>query len=121
MRTQRRVFEKLANIEKAKLSSQKIELSVMDDIEEFLNQGFGLEEFVEEELDKAQQAMTKARDIINFDMNDAYTQAESLIDEAEEVLADLGAESPVLEDYKQQLQDLERLIDNLKQSQDRIG
>ena len=122
MNTLKTVFNKLSlKDNKAKLSSQKIELSVMDDIDEFLSQGFGSADFVEEELDKAQSAMTKARDIINFDMNDAYTQAEGSIDEAEEVLADLGAESPVLEDYKKQLQDLEKLIDDLKQRQDRIG
>ena len=122
MNTLKTVFNKLSlKDNKAKLSSQKIELSVMDDIDEFLSQGFGSADFVEEELDKAQSAMTKARDIINFDMSDAYTQAEGSIDEAEEVLADLGAESPVLEDYKKQLQDLEKLIDDLKQRQDRIG
>ena len=110
MNTLKTVFNKLSlKDNKEKLSSQKIELSVMDDIEEFLGQGFGLEEFVEEELEKAEIALTKASDIIKFDMTDAYTQAEGLIDEAEEVLADLGAESPVLEGYKEQLQDLEKL------------
>ena len=114
MNTLKTVFNKLSlKDNKEKLSSQKIELSVMDDIEEFLNQGFGLEELVEEELEKAEIALTKASDIIKFDMNDAYAQAEGLIDEAEEVLADLGAESPVLEGYKEQLQDLEKLIDDL--------
>ena len=122
MNTLKTVFNKLSlKDNKAKLSSHKIMLSTMDEIEDALSRGFGLEDFVEEELDKAQSAMTKARDIINFDMNDAFAEAEGGIDEAEEVLADLGAESPVLEDYKKQLQDLEKLIDDLKQRQDRIG
>ena len=116
--TLEKVFETLNKVE---LKSEKIELSVMDEIEDALSRGFGLEDFVEEELDKAQDAMTKARDIINFDMNDALAEAEGGIDEAEKVLKDLGAESSTLDKYKQEFTQLEKLIDDLKQRQDRIG
>jgi len=121
MRTQRRVFEKLSESTKVELKSQKIMLSTMDEIEDALSRGFGLEEFVEEELDKAQSSMTKARDIINFDMNDALAEAEGGIDEAEKILNDLGASSDQLDRFKNELTQLERLIDDLKQRQDRIG
>ena len=121
MRTQRRVFEKLAENTKVELKSQKIMLSTMDEIEDALNRGFGLEEFVEEELDKAQEAMTKARDIIRFDMNDAYAEAEGGIDEAEKILNDLGASSDQLDRFKNELNQLERLIEDLKQKQESVG
>ena len=49
MRTQRRVFEKLAENTKVELKSHKIMLSTMDEIEDALSRGFGLEEFVEED------------------------------------------------------------------------
>ena len=65
--------------------------------------------------------MTKARDIINFDMNDALAEAEGGIEEADKILKELGADSAKLDKYKQELTQLDRLIDDLKQRQDRIG
>ena len=108
--------------DKQKLATHKVNLSLMDDIEEALGRGFGMEEFVEEQLDIAQEAMTKARDIRRFDMNDALAEAEGAIDEAENALQDLGLDSsPELDRYKQQYEELEKLIDDLEQRQDRIG
>jgi len=117
---------KIVEISKTKLkedfATHKVELSLMDDIEEALNKGFGMEEFVEEQLDIAQEAMTKARDIRRFDMSDALAEAEGAIEEAENALQDLGIDSsPELDRYKQQFEELEKLIDDLEQRQDRIG
>ena len=107
--------------DKQELATHKVELSLMDDIEEALNKGFGMEEFVEEQLDIAQQAMTKARDIRRFDMDDAYAEAEGFIEEAEKALQDLGLDdSPEINKFKQRLDDLETIMDNLRQRQERI-
>ena len=116
---------KIVEISKTKLkedfATHKVELSLMDDIEEALNKGFGMEEFVEEQLDIAQQAMTKARDIRRFDMDDAYAEAEGFIEEAEKALQDLGLDdSPEINKFKQRLDDLETIMDNLRQRQERI-
>ncbi len=110
MRTQRRVFEKLAENTKVELKSHKIMLSTMDEIEDALSRGFGLEEFVEEALDKAQEEFIKAKDILRFDMTEAYTDAEYNINEAEKILKELGADSAKLDQFKKQLQDLDSLI-----------
>ena len=55
------------NTDKVNLSLLKVKLGIMDDIDEALGRGFGMEDFVEEQLDIAQSAMTKARDIRDRD------------------------------------------------------
>ena len=121
----KKAMAKIVEISKTKLkedfATHKVELSLMDDIEEALNKGFSMEEFVEEQLDIAQQAMTKARDIRRFDMDDAYAEAEGFIEEAEKALQDLGLDdSPEINKFKQRLDDLETIMDNLRQRQERI-
>lgn len=122
----KKAMAKIVKISKTKLkedfATHKVELSLMDDIDEALGQGFGMEEFIDEQLSIAQEAMTKARDIRRFDMTSAYTDAEQLINEAEAALKDLGLESnQEIKEYKKQLESLEKLIDDLEQRQDRIG
>ena len=107
-----KIYNKLPQ-EKTELKSVKVKLSLMDDIEEFLGQGFGLQEF-------AQVQTTKARDIIRFDMGDAITQAEGLINDAEQQLKELGADSPQLDGFKKQLADLEGIQKDLLRESDNI-
>mgnify|MGYP001171834628 CR=1 FL=1 len=108
--------------DKQELATHKVDLSLMDDIEEELSRGFGMEDFVLEQLDIAQEAMTKARDIRKFEMLDASRTAGDMINEAEEALKKLGVDkSPELEKYKQQEKELDKLIEELEQKQDRIG
>ena len=113
--TLEKVFETLNKVE---LKSEKIELSVMDEIEDALSRGFGLEEFVDEALDKAQEEFIKAKDILRFDMTEAYTDAEYNINEAENILKELGADSAKLDQFKKQLQDLDSLINDQKRKLD---
>jgi cell fate (sporulation/competence/biofilm development) regulator YmcA (YheA/YmcA/DUF963 family) len=47
-------------------------------------------------------------------MNDALAQAEGAIEEFEEKLDDLGADSPKLDSFKKELAELEDLINTLK-------
>ena len=116
-----KVLKKI-HTDKVNLSLLKVKLNIMDNIEEALNRGFAMEEFVEEQLDIAQSAMTKARDIRKFDMDDAYAEAEGFIEEAEAALKELGLENnQELKNLKKQLDDLETVMDNLRQRQDRIG
>lgn len=108
--------------DKQELATHKVDLSLMDNISEALDKGFGMQEFVEEQLDIAQEAMTKARDIRRFDMDDAYLDAEGFIEEAETALKDLGLDNnQQIKDFKKQLENLEKLIDDLRQRQERIG
>ena len=104
-----KIFSKLP----VQLNSVSVKLSIMDDIEEFLGQGFGLEEFAQEAIDEAQTQMTRARDIVRFDMNDAITQADSTITEVEGKLKELGADSQEFDGFKKQLADLEQLQTDL--------
>ena len=114
-----KIYNKLPQ-EKTELKSVKVKLSVMDDIEEFLGQGFGLQEFAQDAIDEAQVQTTKARDIIRFDMGDAITQAEGLINDAEQQLKELGADSPQLDGFKKQLADLEGIQKDLLRESDNI-
>tara|TARA_R110001592_G_scaffold80060_1_gene238828 strand:- start:120 stop:488 length:369 start_codon:yes stop_codon:yes gene_type:complete len=114
-----KIYNKLPQ-EKTELKSVKVKLSLMDDIEEFLGQGFGLQEFAQDAIDEAQVQTTKARDIIRFDMGDAITQAEGLINDAEQQLKELGADSPQLDGFKKQLADLEGIQKDLLRESDNI-
>ena len=108
--------------DKQELATHKVKLSLLDDIEDELNRGFSMEDLVLEQLDIAQEAMTKARDIRKFEMLDASGTAADMIAEAEEALKKLGVDkSPELEKYKQQEKELDKLIEELEQKQDRIG
>ena len=117
-----KIFSKLP----VQLNSVSVKLSIMDDIEEFLSQGFGLEEFAQEAIDEAQILTTKARDIIRFDMGNAITQGEAIgsaddtIMEAEAKLKELGADSPQLDEFKKQLADLEGIQKDLLRESDNI-
>ena len=71
----------------------KIKLSKVDDIEEVISRGF-LGDFVEEFLDDATVLITKARDTVRFDMTDAYTEAEGMLNELEADIKALGIDVP---------------------------
>lgn len=113
-------LDKIFNKLPVQLNSVSVKLSIMDDIEEFLGQGFGLEEFVEDAISEAKNAAMKASDIVRFDMNDAISQADGSIEEAEAKLKELGADSPQLEGFKKQLSDLESLQKELERQIDNI-
>jgi|TARA_R110001632_G_scaffold52524_3_gene130185 uncharacterized phage infection (PIP) family protein YhgE len=96
--------------------SYKIELSRIDDIEEVINRGLGLEEFVENDLDEAFTMYIRAKDTVRFDMNDAYTEGEQLLNDFEQEIKDLGLDLP--SEFKQlqtQLNDLDKLISDSEQ------
>ena len=114
------VYSKLPN-QKVNLKSQKVALSLMDDIEEVLSRGLGLEEFAQEAIDIAKERAMFASDVIRFDMNDAYIEAEQLINDASEKLADLGVDDSSLQPYIDELNRLEDLQKTLMSEVDRIG
>jgi len=82
------------DVERIKLEKTiKIKLSKVDDIEEVISRGF-LGDFVEEFLDDATVLITKARDTVRFDMTDAYTEAEGMLNELEADIKALGIDVP---------------------------
>ena len=100
----------------------KIHLSRIDDIEDVINGGLGLTEFVEEALDEAQVNLTKARDIVRFDMTSAYTDGEQMLNEFLDDIKDLGLDVPAeVKQLQKNLEDLEKEIDDAEQRIDRIG
>jgi len=96
--------------------SHKIELSRIDDIEEVINRGLGLEEFVENDLDEAFTMYIRAKDTVRFDMMDASTEGEQLLNDFEQEILELGLDLP--SEFKQlqsQLNDLSALIGDSEQ------
>ena len=118
--TLQKVYSKLPN-QKVNLKAQKVTLSLMDDIEEVLSRGLGLEEFAQEAIDIAKERAMFASDVIRFDMNDAYMEAEQLINDASEKLSDLGVDDSSLQPYIDELNRLEDLQKTLMSEVDRIG
>jgi hypothetical protein len=96
----------------------KIHLSRIDDIEDVINGGLGLTEFVEEALDEAFTQFIKAKDIVRFDMNDSYTEGEGMLDEFLDDIKDLGLDVPA--EVKQLQKNLEDLGEAIKDAEQRI-
>ena len=118
--TLQKVYSKLPN-QKVNLKAHKVTLSLMDDIEEVLSRGLGLEEFAQEAIDIAKERAMFASDVIRFDMNDAYIEAEQLINDAIEKLADLGVDDTYTRSLQDKLNELEQLQKTLMDEVDRIG
>ena len=118
--TLQKVYSKLPN-QKVNLKAHKVDLSIIEDIEEVLNRGFGLEEFAQEAIDIAKERAMFASDVIRFDMNDAYIEAEQLINDAIEKLADLGVDDTYTRSLQDKLNELEQLQKTLMDEVDRIG
>jgi len=121
MKTSQNLNKIINKLPKTELKQVEVRLSVMDDIEDALSRGFGMEEFVEDSIGDARVAALKASDTVRFDMTDAYMEAEALIDETEQKLKDLGADSSSFDGLKTQLGDLDSLITDLKRQVDQIG
>ncbi|QDP49339.1 MAG: hypothetical protein GOVbin2669_8 [Prokaryotic dsDNA virus sp.] len=98
----------------------KVKLSQLDDIEEYINSGLGLLEFVEEAIDEAQTHYVKAKDIVRFDMTSAYNDAEFELEKLLDGIKALGIDVPSevqtlqnrLQDLEDELDKAQRLIDN---------
>jgi len=106
-------------LEELKLSKvHKVKLSRIDDIEEVIFRGLGLLEFVEEDLDQAFEKFIRAKDTVRFDMNDAYTEGESMLEEFKDEIKELGLDIPA--SVKDLEKDLARLSDEIDEAEQRI-
>ena len=112
-----KVYGKLPN---QKVSLKKVELSLIDDIQDALNNGFSFEETAQEYIDIAIMKSKEASDIIKFNMGDAYTNAEQLLEDASVKLQDLGIDDSSLQPYISRLNELDSLIGSLKQEADKL-
>ena len=108
----KQAMAKIAKISKNKLkedfSTHKIELSKMDDVQEAIDRAFYLKEEFEQAYDDARDKVILASDIIRFDWNDAIVEGESILDELETAIDDLGIDMPnELKQFRKQLEELE--------------
>ena len=125
----KKVMQKIVSIEKqeqelesTKLSGYNIKLSLIGEIQDNLSRGFGSYDFIENLLSDAQQNMTKARDILKFEMIAGQLDAEQGIEELERELKQLGVDEPAeLKRYKSELQQLEKLINKAEQEIKSVG
>jgi len=118
----RHVFNKIANLatEAAKQPLKRVDLSMFDDIEDALGRVYS-GEFVQDALDEAYSKFILAKDIVRFDMNDAFTEAESLIEDLEEELKEMGEEDhPKLKEYKSQLEDARQEVEDYERKIDQF-
>jgi hypothetical protein len=108
----KKAMAKIVKISKTKLkedfSTHKIELSKMDDVQEAIDRAFYLKEEFEQAYDDARDKVILASDIIRFDWNDAIVEGESILDELETAIDDLGIDMPnELKQFRKQLEELE--------------
>ena len=101
------IFSKLSEDRITSLKAHKIKLSLMDDVEEFINNAYGSAEFFEEAYSEARQAGTKANDILRFDFGQELGGAEDEIDRLLTELKTLGVDIPPrVAQMQKQIQDL---------------
>ena len=116
-----KILTKLANEEKKK-GLKPVQLSMINNIEDELSRGFGSYDFIEELTSEAQERMTKARDILKFDMQDAYFTAEEYIEELQQELKELGVDEPAeLKRFKSELGQLDKLISDAESEIKSVG
>ena len=108
MNTLNKILTKIAPKDKTELSSEKITLSKLSNIEDFIsNAQYGLETF-EDLLSDYKNAYTKASDVIKFDVNDAIIQAEGDLDDLLQDVKELGIDiPPKIKQAQKQILDLE--------------
>ena len=121
MNTLKTVLQKFSK-EKNNLKTQKIKLSMISEIEDALQRGFGSYDILQDAVSEAQQQMTKARDILKFEMNSALLDAEEFIDELENELKQLGVDEPAeLKRFRSELSQLEKLVNKAEAEIRNVG
>ena len=103
-----------------KFSTQKVELSQIDELQDVLpNISYGLEAS-EEKLDEALKFYIEAKDILKFDTNNYILDAEDILDKLKKSIDDLGIDVPSnvskmeseLDKYKKEYDKLERKLND---------
>lgn len=121
-RTLKKIYQKLSEEDKTQLKKQEVKLSKISDIEDALSNGFGAYDILEDAVSEAQEQMTKARDILKFEMQNALLDAEEFIDELENELKELGVAEPAeLKRFKSELGQLEKLVNKAEQEIRNVG
>ena len=117
----RHVFNKVADIATKSVSGlKKVQFNKIDDIEDELSRAF-YGDMVDELLDEAQSNITKARDIVRFDMRAGVIDAEDLINELEDELKELGVDdSAEVRELRSRLQEAQREVEDYEMKVDRF-
>jgi len=102
------------NLKKFNLANNKINLSLVDDIQDYINTSY-LTDIIEERIDEAQTKMMEARDIFRFDMMQSLGAAEDELNVLETQISDLGLDTPpIVDNFKQQIAEVESQADDLR-------
>ena len=121
MKTSQNLNKVLSKLPKTELKSEKVELSLIEDIEESIFKGLSLKDNADKAIDKAKIEILKASDIARFDMADFYVKADKLINEAEKKLKALGIEGGYTNDLKVKLEGLDSIMGKIIQKVDKTG
>jgi len=124
MRTQRRVFEKLSENTKVELASERIELSVLNDLKKGINEakriqdlqedGFKFAKKAEQEFKEYLKLHTDAIGIINSSrkqVNKTLQLLEKSMKEAEKISKDLGVQPNSIKEYVEAIKISNEIID----------
>ena len=114
------IFDKFPK-EKIELKREKVELSIIDDIEKSIAKGLSLKDNAYKAIDKAKIEILKASDIARFDMADFYVKADKLINEAEEKLKAIGMDGKYINDLKVKLEGLDSVMGKIIQKVDKTS
>ena len=119
-----KVYNKLPN-QKVDLKAQKISLSVLSDLDDDVKMGYDAADRVENVIKDAQELTEKLKkeietakqnaiDIIYSDFGFAIGNIDDGIMKATNILNELGAPTDVLDEYKDYLSDLDRIISDFE-------
>jgi hypothetical protein len=102
-----KIVAKLSD-QKSKKGLNKVALSKLNDIDEAISRGMYLvEDAFEEAYSEAREKATLANDILRFDANDAFTEADDLLEDLLQEVKELGIDiPPKVKALQKELQDL---------------
>lgn len=99
----------------AKLSKEKglkkVQLSKLDNVEEFISIGYSAVEFFDEMFDEGIMKVRDSRDVLKFDATDNAQSAEEELDELIQEIKELGVETPPkVKQLQKEIEDLYQAI-----------
>ena len=111
-----KVYSKLPN-QKVDLKTQKVELSLIDNLENEIIQLYNMAEKADSNIKNAKEIIEKVKDeafdFVVIDFQSAFTKLENSLDEANNKMEEIGLDKSLLKTYYDDKYDIKRIFDDL--------
>jgi len=111
-----KVYSKLPN-QKVDLKTQKVELSLIDNLENEIIQLYNMAEKADSNIKNAKEIIEKVKDeafdFVVIDLQSAFTKLQNSLDEANNKMEEIGLDKSLLKTYYDDTYDIKRIFDDL--------